>query len=119
MVATAFHDRASGGSGHTWSKRISTHLASALVVFCLLQIFVVAKLGGSLLMHIGIIVAIGGFGVAARVLERRWEWRERGDLSQESLRHRFRVDVAQLWIAVIVGALMWIPVGIISHALFG
>ena len=43
-----------------FAKRISSHLAAALVVFCLAQIFIVAKMGGSLALHLGIIVAIGG-----------------------------------------------------------
>ena len=56
-----------------FAKRISSHLAAALVVFCLAQIFIVAKMGGSLALHLGIIVAIGGYAVAARGLERRWQ----------------------------------------------
>lgn len=102
-----------------YAKRISTHLAAALVVFCLAQIFIVAKMGGSLILHLGIIIAIGGYAIAARGLERRWHMLERGGLSQGGLGLRFRRDVVQLWGAVIVGALLWIPVAIIFRALFG
>lgn len=118
-MASTFRNRAFIRQGKSWSKRISSHLAAALVVFCLAQIFIVAKMGGSLLLHIGIIFAIGGFGIAARALERRWEMLEQGGLSEESLGLRFRVDLLQLWTAAIVGALLWIPVAIIYRALFG
>lgn len=98
---------------------MSTHLAAALVVFCLLQIFIVARMGGSLLLHLGIIVAIGGFAVAARGLERRWELLDGSGLSSHGLETRFRRDLVQLWSASIIGGLLWIPVAIIFRALFG
>lgn len=102
-----------------FAKRISTHLAAALVVFCLLQIFIVAKTGGSLVLHLGVIVAIGGYAVAARGLEQKWRMLEQGGLPQSGLALRFRRDVAQLWAASVLGALLWIPVGIIFRFLFG
>ena len=98
---------------------MSSHLAAALVIFCLLQIFIVAKMGGSLLLHLGIIVAIGGFAVAARGLERRWELLDRSGLPTHGLDLRFRRDLVQLWAASIGGGLLWIPVAIIFRALFG
>lgn len=120
-MATALGNRTRGkGSlGKSFAKRISSHLAAALVVFCLAQIFIVAKMGGSLVLHLGIIVAIGGYGVAARGLERRWQMLEQGGLSQDGMALRFRRDVVQLWGASIIGALLWIPVAIIFRFLFG
>lgn len=103
----------------SFAKWISSHLAAALVVFCLLQIFIVAKMGGSLALHLGIIVAIGGYAVAARGLERRWQMLEQAGLSQGGLSLRFRRDVLQLWVASLVGGLLWIPVAIIFRFLFG
>ena len=102
-----------------YAKRISTHLAAALVTFCLLQIFSVAKMGGSRVLHLGIIVAIAGFAVAARGLERRWQMLESSDLSRNGLALRFRRDLLQLWAASLVGAMLWIPVAIIFRFLFG
>jgi len=102
-----------------YAKRISSHLAAALVTFCLLQIFIVARMGGSLLLHLGVIVAIGGFAVAARALERRWHMLEQGGLPRGGLDLRYRRDLLQLWGASLVGAFMWIPVAIIFNALFG
>jgi len=115
-LATAFKQGAVARK--SYAKRISSHLAAALVAFCLLQIFIVAKTGGSLILHLGIIVAIGGFGMAARGLERRWQMLEQGGLSHGSLHLRFRRDVLQIWLAAIAGALMWIPVAIIFRFLF-
>lgn len=98
---------------------MSSHLAAALVVFCLLQIVIVAKTGGSLVLHLGVIVAIGGFAVAARGLERRWEMLDRSGLSSYGLALRFKYDLIQLWTATIIGGLLWLPVAIIFRALFG
>ncbi|WP_236709875.1 MULTISPECIES: hypothetical protein [Sphingobium] len=119
-LATIMNNRAARGHRNpSFAKRISSHLAAALVVFCLLQIFIVAKMGGSLVLHLGIIIAIGGFAVAARGLERRWQMIEHAGLSQNGLALRFRRDLLQLWAASLIGALLWIPVAIIYHALFG
>lgn len=102
-----------------FAKRISSHLAAALVLFCLLQIAIVAKAGGSLILHLGVIIAIGGYAVAARGLERRWQMLERGGLPEGGLALRFRRDIIQLWAASLLGALLWIPVAIIFRFLFG
>lgn len=117
FLATKWNDSTPHRTGH--ARRMSTHLAAALVVFCLLQIFIVAKMGGSLLLHLGIIIAIGGFAVAARGLERHWELLDGSGLSSHGLETRFRRDLVQLWSASIVGGLLWIPVAIIFRALFG
>ncbi len=116
-MATALGNRTYQRKG--FAKRISTHLAAALVVFCLLQIGIVAKTGGSLVLHLGVIVAIGGYAVAARGLERRWQMLEQGGLSDDGLAVRFRRDVLQLWAASLLGAMLWIPVAIIFRFLFG
>ncbi|WP_051132615.1 hypothetical protein [Sphingobium bisphenolivorans] len=101
------------------AKRMSSHLAAALVVFCLLQIVIVAKTGGSLVLHLGVIVAIGGFAVAARGLERRWEMLDHSGLSAQGLALRFRRDLFQLWAWTIIGGMLWLPLAIIFRALFG
>ncbi|MEJ7934377.1 hypothetical protein WG907_08935 [Sphingobium sp. AN558] len=118
-MATSFDDSATRGKRAGFAKRISTHLALALVSFCLMQIFIVGRMGGSLVLHLGIIIAIGGFAIVARHLERRWVMLDRSGLSREGLRLRFRRDVLQLWCGSLLGALLWIPVAMIFHALFG
>jgi len=116
-LATAFQNRAYHRK--SFAKRIGSHLAGALLVFCLAQIFIVSKMGGSLILHLGVIVAIGGFAIAARGLEHRWQMLEHSGLPEGGLAVRFRRDVLQLWGASIVGALLWIPVTIIFRFLFG
>ncbi|AEG50096.1 hypothetical protein Sphch_2438 [Sphingobium chlorophenolicum L-1] len=116
-MATQWNDGVTHRTGY--ARRMSTHLAAALVTFCLLQIFIVARMGGSLLLHLGIIIAIGGFAVAARGLEQRWEMLDPSGLSSQGLALRFRRDLVQLWSASIIGGLLWIPVSIIFRALFG
>lgn len=119
QLATMLNDGAIPGGRTGHARRMSSHLATALVVFCLLQIVIVAKMGGSLLLHLGVIIAIGGFALAARGLERRWEMLDQSGLPTQGLALRFRRDLLQLWSATIVGALLWIPVAIIFRALFG
>ncbi len=118
-MASIFDNGAIRSDRAGFAKRMSSHLAAALVSFALLQIFIVAKMGGSLVLHLGIIVAIGGFGVAARGLERRWVMLERSGLSAAGLQLRFRRDLLQLWIASIVGALLWAPVALLYNLVFG
>jgi hypothetical protein len=117
-MASMFHER-TAGTGANYAKRISGHLATALVVFAILQIFVVAKMGGSLVLHLGIVVAIGGFALAARSLEHRWAALERSNLPESGLATRFRVDLLQLWGASLLAPLLWIPVAIVGKFLFG
>ena len=117
-MATLFEDGpAQANSGY--AKRMSSHLAAALMMFCVLQIGIVARMGGSLVLHLGIIVAIGGFAVAARRLERRWEMLDQSFLSGHGLDLRFRRDLVQIWLTSIGSALLWLPIAIIFRHLFG
>lgn len=102
-----------------FAKRMSSHLAGALICFCLLQIFIVAKMGGSLILHFGIIFAIGGFALAARGLERRWQMLETSGLSERGLARRFRRDLIPLWAVAVGGAFLWVPVAMLLNALVG
>ena len=118
-MATLFKHGSAQAGGVSYAKRMSSHLAAALVIFCLLQIGIVARMGGSLILHLGIIAAIGGFAVAARGLERRWEMLDQSGLARHGLDLRFRRDAVQLWLASIGCGLLWIPVTFIFRVLFG
>lgn len=118
-MAIVLKGRSARGSGIGYAKRMSTHLAAALVVFCLLQIFIVTRMGGSLILHLGVIIAIGGFAIFARDFERRWEMLDQSGLSGHGLDVRFRRDLAQLWLVSIGSGLLWIPLAIIFRFLFG
>lgn len=109
---------AEAGNGQL-AKRMSSHLAYALVVFAILQIFVVAMTGGSLLLHLGIIIAIAGFALAARQLERRWQALEQSAVPAPVLATRFRGDLLQLWAASLLSPLCWFPVAIVWRAIAG
>lgn len=102
-----------------YSRRISRHLAGALLMFALLQIGVVCRMGGSLALHLGIIMAIGGFAYAGHALERRWADLDRAALSQADLSTRYRIDLLQLWSVSLLGPLLWAPVAIVTAAIFG
>jgi len=118
-VATLFKNASAQSHGARYAKRMSSHLAAALVAFCLLQIAIVARFGGSLILHLALIVAVGGFAMAARKVERRWEILEASGLSRAGLDLRFRRDVAQVWLTSLLSSLLWIPVAIIFRFLFG
>lgn len=116
-MATMFPDRATGSDNR--ARRMNRHLAAALVIFALLQIFVVAMMGGSLLLHFGIILSLGLFAGMARALERRWERLSISGLPDQGLATRYRMDVLQLWGLSLLAPLLWIPVATIMNALFG
>lgn len=118
-MATAFDGNATRGKQAGFARRISTHLALALILFCVMQIFIVIQMGGSPILHLGIILAIGGFASRARGLERRWVLLDRSGQSREDLTVRFRRDVLELWCVSLFGALLWIPVAIVFRALSG
>lgn len=118
-MALNFSARTPGMRHVNYAKRMSTHLAAALVSFAVLQIVVVAKLGGSLALHLGIVVAIGGFALAARELEHRWALLGSTSLPAAGLTTRFRIDLLQLWGASLLAPLLWVPVATVARFLFG
>ena len=118
-MATAFNSGSARAHGGRYAKRMSSHLAAALVVFCLIQIGIVARMGGSLILHLALIAAIGGYAIISRRMERRWEMLDESGLSMSGLGLRFRRDVTQVWVSSIACSLLWIPVAIIFNFLFG
>jgi hypothetical protein len=118
QVATLLKNGSAQARGG-YAKRMSTHLAFALITFCLLQIGIVAKMGGLLVLHLGVIIAIGCFAIAASALERRWDMVDQSGLSGLGLDRWFRRDVVLLWLTSIGSGLLWIPVAIIFRFLFG
>ncbi|AUW59813.1 hypothetical protein C1T17_18745 [Sphingobium sp. SCG-1] len=101
-----------------YARKMSSHVAAALVLFAVLQIAVVAKTGGSLLMHFGIFLAIGGFSIAARGLERRWSYLGRQNIGADRLKAQFQADLLPLWSASLVAPFLWIPVAVAGRLLF-
>lgn len=97
---------------------MSTHVAASLVIFAILQIAIVAQMGGSVLMHFGIFLAIGGFSVAARALENRWSNIGLRIEDADRLKALFHADLFPLWAAAITAPFLWIPVAVTSRLLF-
>lgn len=118
-MASMFPTRSVAHDGTVdYAKKMSSHVAAALVFFAVLQIAVVAKSGGSLLMHFGIFLAIGGFSIAARGLEQRWSHLGQQDAGTDLLKAQFHADLLPLWGASLVAPFLWIPVAMAGRLLF-
>ena len=118
-MASIFAARTNDRHHINYAKQMSSHLAAALVLFAVLQIAVVARMGGSLMMHLGIFFAVGGFAMAARGLEARWVSFSASTLPQDILTRLFREDRIILWVSSIGAPFLWVPVAKISSALLG
>lgn len=103
----------------THAKRMSTHLAVALLAITLLHIGVIARSGGSAALHLAAIFVIGGFAVGARRLERRWILLDAGGQPRRALAPRFRRDLLCLWGLGLATAFLWIPAAALYRALLG
>lgn len=118
-LATILKGRSRRADNTGYARRMSSHLAAALMISCLLQILIVAKMGGSLVLHLCLIVAIGALAVFARMTERRWELLDQHGLGGGEMDRRFRRDKAQFWFASIATGLVWIPITAVFHFLIG
>jgi hypothetical protein len=88
---------------HGHAKRMSTHIAYALVVYTLLLIFEVSpqmeSKGMSIMPYFLLVVLVGLAIIPCRNLERRWQ-RLDGD-SDDSHDSDFRRDVTLLWVCAV------------------
>ena len=88
-----------------WRKRMSDHVAYALLVYTGLQIFVtaVALKGavGSILPYFALVVLVFGIIPACRMIERRWDTMVDADAADPSHASAFRRDTALLWAGAI------------------
>lgn len=91
----------SGKSSH--AKRMSMHVAYALVVYTLALIFEVSPQmegsGMSIMPYFFLVMLVGIVILPCRNLERRWQLLD--SRSEHDLEGLFRRDVALLWIAAI------------------
>lgn len=89
-----------------WKRRMSDHIAFALLVYTGLQIFVtmgaIETRSGSILPYFGLVLLVGAIIPGCRLFERRWERLTAGGLSQEELARLFFRDRLILWGAAIV-----------------
>jgi hypothetical protein len=96
MASRAVH-RGTVQSHKSYAKRISGHIAYALVAYTLLLIFVVAPVlkseGTAIWPYLLLVVLVGAVIVPCRNLERRWQ----NVIGSQSERLFFR-NVAGLWL---------------------
>ena len=88
-----------------WRRRISDHVAYALLVYTGLQIFVTMgqlKNGsGSVLPYFALIVLVAAIIPGCRMFEKRWDALSDGEAANPELRDRFRRDQVLLWLCAI------------------
>lgn len=85
-----------------WRKRMSDHIAYALLVYTGLQIFVTISglntKSGSLLPYFALVVLVAGIIPACRSFERRWNRLSDEQAADPALAPYYRRDRMWLWI---------------------
>jgi hypothetical protein len=85
-----------------WDKRMSNHCAFALLVYTMLQIFMVVGTipgkGMSVAPYLGLLVLVAIIIPFCRKYEKRWEWLQDSGLSDAGLAQRYRIDTVILWV---------------------
>ncbi|WP_241233489.1 hypothetical protein [Altericroceibacterium xinjiangense] len=93
------------GRSLDWRKKMSDHVAYALLVYTGLQIFVTMSLlktgNGSSLPYLGLVFLIVAIIPACRMLEGRWDRLTDGQAANPELFDAFRKDCAALWLCAI------------------
>jgi len=88
-----------------WRKRMSDHVAYALLVYTGLQIFVtmtMLKSGhGSALPYFALVVLVAAIIPACRLFEKRWEGLSDSEAANPELADRFGKDRLLIWICAI------------------
>ncbi|MBO0749024.1 MAG: hypothetical protein J2O44_01150 [Porphyrobacter sp.] len=88
-----------------WKRRMSDHVAYALLVYTGLQIFVTMgalKSGhGSILPYFGLVLLVVAIIPGCRLFEKRWERLTATEAPREELAPLFTRDVILLWVAAI------------------
>lgn len=85
-----------------WERRISNHVAYALLAYTGLQIFVVMGAikgeGTSMLPYMGLVALVGFVIPLCRRVEKRWQALGRSALSDTSLMATYRGDRLGIWL---------------------
>jgi hypothetical protein len=88
-----------------WRKRMSDHVAYALLVYTALQIFVTMsalKTGhGSVLPYFALVILVAAIIPACRMAEKKWERLSDREAADPGLGSAFRHDILLLWAAAI------------------
>ncbi len=99
--------RAAHARAHkSYAKRISDHVAVALVVYTLALIFITSPAmdseGTSILPYFALVGFVAMVIPACRNMERRWQTIEKSELSDSGLETRFNADRIKLWVAALL-----------------
>ncbi|AKH43632.1 hypothetical protein FHS61_002930 [Altererythrobacter atlanticus] len=104
-VQRAVRARAKEARRFDWRRRISDHVAYALLVYTGLQIFVtmtaLTEGHGSILPYFALIVLVAAIIPGCRLFEKRWETIGDRAASDTELAGLFRRDVTVLWLCAI------------------
>lgn len=88
-----------------WRKRMSDHVAYALLVYTGLQIFVTMQFlktgSGSILPYFALIVLVAAIIPGCRMFEKRWEGIGDAEAANRELAGRFWRDVLVLWLLAV------------------
>ena len=88
-----------------WRRKMSDHIAYALLVYTALQIFVtmgaLKSEGGSLLPYLALVVLVGAIIPACRRFERRWNRLTEDQASDPALAPYYRRDRLALWLLAV------------------
>jgi hypothetical protein len=91
---------------HGWSRKMSDHIAFALLVYTGLNIVLTVgaikgALEGSILPYFSLVVLVGMIIPACRWLEHRWERLDASAADQGHVKGEFNRDRALVWVAAI------------------
>ncbi|HAU20980.1 MAG TPA: hypothetical protein DCS24_00015 [Erythrobacter sp.] len=85
-----------------WRKKMSDHIAYALLVYTALQIFVTVHAleggGHSVLPYLALVVLVAGIIPACRWFEKRWDVLTDEQAVDPSYQAAFKSDIARLWL---------------------
>jgi len=88
-----------------WRRKMSDHIAYALLVYTALQIFVTMSAlkssGGSLLPYLALVILVVAIIPSCRRFERRWNRLNDEQAADPALAERYRRDRMTLWLIAI------------------
>jgi len=104
--AARSHTSSRGWQTRDWRKAMSDHVASALLVYTGLQIFMTVKAMNeglpSILPYMALVILVAAIIPACRWFEKRWTRLSDTEAHDESLARDFRRDTIALWLMAIL-----------------
>jgi hypothetical protein len=105
MAQTVSIRKAAASQSVDWRRKMSDHIAYALLTYTALQIFVtigaLKTKGTSLLPYLALIILVGAIIPACRRFERRWTSLTAEQALDPAIERRFRQDRLALWLLAI------------------